>query len=179
MTSTVKYRFLSEKDISRNLFACFVRKQIVTDCWRKIDGNWIIRNNPFVDDWSEKDYSKLVNDLRDTVRQNGMVIGAFMREDLKGFAAVTATLFGKNKEYLDLPCIHVSQDARGQGIGRTLFEKAKEWAKTHGAKKLYISAHSSVETQAFYRVMGCVEAEEYNAEHVLQEPFDCQLELKL
>ena len=43
-------------------------------------------------------------------------------------------------------------------------------------RKLYISAHSAVETQSFYRAMGCVEAEAYCAEHVEREPFDCQLE---
>jgi len=48
-----------------------------------------------------------------------------------------------------------------------------------GAEKLYISAHSSVESQAFYRSMGCAEAEEYNARHVELEPCDCQLEYLL
>lgn len=52
-------------------------------------------------------------------------------------------------------------------------------AKAHRAKKLYISDHSAVESQAFYRAMGCVEAREYNEEHVLREPYDCQLEIEL
>ena len=77
---------------------------------------------------------------------------------------------------MDLSSIHVSEDMRGRGIGRELFRIAKNWAKQHGAKKLYISAHSAVESQAFYRAMGCVEAQEYNPEHVAKEPCDCQLE---
>ena len=56
---------------------------------------------------------------------------------------------------------------------------AKEWARKKGARKLYISAHSAVESQAFYRQMGCVEAELYNQSHVEKEPFDCQLEARL
>ena len=56
---------------------------------------------------------------------------------------------------------------------------AKEWAKKKGAGKLYISAHSSVESQAFYRAMGCMEAEVYNSKHVEEEPCDCQLECRL
>lgn len=32
---------------------------------------------------------------------------------------------------------------------------------------------------AFYRAMGCVEAEVYNRQHVEKEPYDCQLECKL
>ena len=62
------------------------------------------------------------------------------------------------------------------GIGRTLFDAAKEWARKNGAEKLYISAHSAVESQAFYKAMGCVEAKEYNQKHVEEEPYDCQLE---
>ena len=54
-----------------------------------------------------------------------------------------------------------------------------EWAKQKGAKKLYISAHSAVESQAFYKSMGCVEAEVYNKKHVEDEPYDCQLECDL
>ena len=86
---------------------------------------------------------------------------------------------GSRKEYLDLPCIHVSSDARGQGIGKRLFLIAAEWAKTRGAGKLYISAHSSVESQAVYRAMGCLEAAEYDAMHAEKEPIDCQMEYDL
>ena len=46
-------------------------------------------------------------------------------------------------------------------------------------KKLYISAHSAVESQAFYKKMGCVEAEEYDPAHTAAEPCDCQLEYLL
>ena len=65
---------------------------------------------------------------------------------------------------------------RGNGIGKYLFNHAKLWARKHGANKLYISSHSAVETQAFYKAMGCVEASVYNQAHVQNEPFDCQLE---
>ena len=68
---------------------------------------------------------------------------------------------------------------RGKGIGKRLFLAAGKWAKEHGAEKLYISAHSAVETQGFYRAMGCVEAQEYNQTHVEAEPYDCQLEYSL
>ena len=44
------------------------------------------------------------------------------------------------------------------GIGKKLFGICVEKAKTKGAKKLYISAHFSEETQSFYKKMGCVDA---------------------
>ena len=98
---------------------------------------------------------------------------------LKGFVSVELSLFGGEHRYMDLSSIHVSEDMRGTGIGKTLFQTAKKWAKEKGAGKLYISAHSAVESQAFYRKMGCVEAQLYHSKHVEAEPYDCQLECKV
>ena len=80
---------------------------------------------------------------------------------------------------MDLTNIHVSEDVRRRGIGKKLFEEATFWEKKQGAEKIYISAHSAVESQAFYKAMGCVEAKQYQQKHVEQEPFDCQLEYSL
>ena len=88
-------------------------------------------------------------------------------------------LLDTKKQYADLSCIHVSQDVRRMGIGSRLFENVIIFAKKLGAEKLYISAHSAVETQSFYKAMGCVEAAEYIKEHTQKEPFDCQLEYYL
>ena len=175
----ILYRPIEYSEMDIDLFASFVRRQIVGDCWRKVDGQWIIKSDPFIDDWSEDDYIFLVKCLRNTINTGGGVFGAFSSEKLKGFVSIEGILFGTEKQYADLSSIHVSQDMRGIGIGRKLFMEAKEYAKKCGAKKLYISAHSAVETQAFYKAMGCVEALEYNRQHVEKEPFDCQLEYTL
>ena len=98
---------------------------------------------------------------------------------LKGFASVESGLFGGEERYLDLSSMHVSADMRGRGIGAELFAAAAGWARAHGARKLYISAHSAVETQAFYAKLGCVDAARPEKGHVEREPFDCQLELRL
>lgn len=175
----IEYREIRECEIQRELFARFIRHQKVKDCWRRENGEWVIREDPFVDDWTEEDYQKLVLCLRNTASTGGFVYGAFQEGILKGFASVEAALFGGEQGYLDLSCIHVSEDMRGQGIGRALFLAAGNWARAHGGRKLYISAHSAVESQAFYRAMGCVEAQVYNQAHVEEEPHDCQLECRL
>lgn len=172
-------RVLSERELTVSLFADFHRHQQVTKCWRKVDGSWTVVDNPFVEDWGEQQYQYLVECLSNTLTSGGVVYGAFEEGMLKGFTSVEAEPFGSERQYLELTCIHVSEDCRGRGIGRSLMEAAKGWAKAHGGKKLYISAHSSVESQAFYRAMGCREAEEYSRIHVEKEPFDCQLELTL
>ena len=175
----VQYRTLRENELCRELFGGFIRHQVVTKCWRREKGEWVIREDPFIDDWTEADYQTLISCLKNTVSTGGVVYGAFIAGTLKGFASVEPDFMGKEGQYLDLSSIHVSEDARGTGIGRALFLMAKEWARARGAKKLYISAHSAVETQAFYRSMGCVEALEYDRRHVDREPFDCQMECVL
>ena len=175
----VQYRTLRENELCRELFGGFIRHQVVTKCWRREKGEWVIREDPFIDDWTEADYRTLISCLKNTVSTGGVVYGAFIAGMLKGFASVEPDFMGKEGQYLDLSSIHVSEDARGAGIGKALFLMAKEWARARGAKKLYISAHSAVETQAFYRSMGCVEALEYDRRHVDREPFDCQMECVL
>ena len=173
------YRILSEEEITRPLFSAFNRRRVVGDCLRRENGEWVVRPDPFIDDWSEADYEELIRCLKHTCRAGGLVRGAWVRGQLKGFVSVEAEPLGSRGQYLDLSSLHVSLDARRLGIGRALFAAAAQWAFEKGAEKLYISAHSAVESQAFYRSMGCVEAEEYNPEHVRKEPFDCQMECAL
>lgn len=175
----LSYRKLKPDEIERPLFQDFERRQIVTKCWRKEAGNWMIKDAPFIDDWSRQEYEELVRCLKHTAASGGLVCGAFSNGSLKGFVSVEGTPIGSTGQYLDLSSLHVSQDMRRHGIGRELFLRAKLFAKEKQAKKLYISAHSAVETQAFYRSMGCSDAIEYQREHVEKEPFDRQLECSL
>jgi len=172
----LQYRTLRADEICRALFASFIRRQNVTKCWRKENDAWVIRDAPFIDDWSERDYQTLIACLKHTVEAGGFVYAAFCDGLLKGFVSVEPILFGGEEQYLDLSSLHVSADKRGQGIGKALFLAARAWARSQGARKLYISSHSAVESQAFYRAMGCVEARVYNQAHVEAEPYDCQLE---
>lgn len=175
----INYREIKINELNIDLFHTFQRRQVVTNCWRKENNKWVIKNAPFIDDWGNDEYKELVRCLTNTIMTGGLVYGAFIEGELKGFVSVEGTLMGSDLQYMDLSSIHVSQDVRGQGIGKTLFSIAKGFAQKNNAKKLYISAHSAVETQVFYRAMGCREAKEYNAEHVKREPYDCQLECDL
>lgn len=175
----IEYRNLCENEIDADLFKNFIRHQVVTKCRRKENGKWVVVDAPFIDDWSKQDYEVLVSCLKNTIISGGLVYAAFYNEKLKGFVSVESGLFGGCNKYLDLSSIHVSEDMRNQGIGAALFIAAKKWAKKHGADKLYISAHSAIESQEFYKKMGCAEAKEYNQEHVDKEPYDCQLECEL
>lgn len=172
-------RTVREEEIAPALFRHFIRHQVVTKCWRKEKGDWVVRDIPFIDDWNKEAYEELVSCLKHTVRTGGFLCGAFQNGQLKGFVSVESGFLDGPCRYMDLSSIHVSEDVRGQGIGSRLFYAAKQWARGQGGEALYISAHSSVESQAFYKRMGCAEARQYQAEHVEKEPYDCQLECML
>ena len=174
-----EYRNLQAEEVERSLFDDFIRRQIVRKCFRKEQEKWVIKDDPFIDDWSEEDYRELILHLRSVISDGGFVKGAFYRGRLKGFVSVDAQPLGTHFEYLDLTNIHVSEDMRGKGIGKQLFLDAACWAREKDAEKLYISAHSAAESQAFYTAMGCRQAEYYHQAHVEAEPFDCQLEYLL
>lgn len=125
----IQYRILQEKDIDRELLRAFTRRQVVDQCLRRENGAWVVRSDPFIDDWTEEDYQTLINCLRNTVRTGGYVCGAFSDGQLKGFVSVENGVFGGENRYLDLSSLHVSADMRRAGIGKALFRAAREWAR--------------------------------------------------
>lgn len=98
----MKYRSLQENEINRELFRDFIRRQVVTKCWRRKNGEWLIKDEPFIDDWTEQDYEVLIECLKRTVGTGGLIHGAFYEERLKGFVAVLPEIFGGENKYIDL-----------------------------------------------------------------------------
>lgn len=173
------YREVLPRELGTALFDGFDRYQRVTRCWRKEAGDWVLKDIAFTEQWSPEDYMYLVDCLKNTLRTGGAVLGAFESGVLKGFASVEAPPLGSRGQYRQLSSLHVSHGLRGRGIGRRLFLGACRKARELGGEKLYISSHSAEETQAFYKAMGCREAEEYDPRLAAAEPCDCQLEKDL
>lgn len=176
------YREIRKEELSRSLFAHFHRRQVVTDCLRREEEGWAVKPAPFVDDWSEEDYAFLVECLKGTITKGGAVFGAFLEQEqevLKGFASVEGVPMGSRGQYRDLTYLHVSEDMRGRGMGRKLFFTACQRALELGGEKLYIASHPAMETQLFYRMLGCTEAKEIVKKHLEEEPNGIQLEKKL
>lgn len=171
-----KIKEIKRKDLTVELFAHFNRYQEVKRCWRKEDGKWVLKDIAFTEQWGPEEYKYLVECLKHTIETKGKVYGAYEGDKLIGFCSIEHERFGSGKQYAELSSLHVSYEKRGMGVGKQLFEAARSVAASFDAKKLYISSHSSEETQAFYKAMGCIEAEEYNQKAVEKEPCDCQLE---
>ena len=131
------------------------------------------------ENWSQAQCRETAEDVTHSISLDQTGFGAFDGERIIGFATVSHRVFGAAARYVQLVCFQISEEYRRQGIGRKLFSLACEEARRLGADKLYISAHSSKESQAAYRALGCSFAEEINAELAAAEPFDVQMEYKL
>jgi hypothetical protein len=62
----MEYRKLTADEIKIDLFKDFIRHQKVTKCWRKVEGEWVIKDIEFIDDWTEKEYSLQTGYLKNT-----------------------------------------------------------------------------------------------------------------
>lgn len=176
MESRISYKMLKRTDITDDFLNSFNRHQETKMVRYLEDGEFKTKDDSFIDDWSAAKKKLVIEELKLCVTNNGIVAGAYEGMKLVGFASVESERFGSNLQYVELPYIHVSSETRGLGVGKKLFEICCKESKKLGAAKLYIAAHPSIESQAFYEAVGCRHAKEINMEIVKREPLDIQLE---
>ena len=179
MGMNYQYKRLDNSNFTGHSLDDFVRHQTVTECWRKIAGDWKLVPNIFEENWSQEQCREIAKDVAHHINLDQTGFGAFADERIIGFATVSHRLFGAAARYVQLVCFQISEEYRRQGIGRKLFSMVCEEARRLGADKLYISAHSSKESQAAYRALGCTPAEEVDEGLTATEPFDVQMEYRL
>ncbi|WP_240546070.1 GNAT family N-acetyltransferase [Paenibacillus artemisiicola] len=167
------------EEVFTEMLDSFERFQITTKVLFNDKGTWIETEDSFEDNWTLQRKRQIVEHFRDAIKNGGAVVIAKQGADLVGFAVIEAVPFGCESIYRELSFLHVTRSVRGRKAGEQLFLKAKEVAKLLGAEKLYIGAHPSVETQHFYRKMGCVQAVEINEFIYKREIRDIQLEVTL
>ena len=174
-----QYRRLDNNNFTGHSLDDFIRHQTVTACWRKINNDWKLVPNVYEENWSLVQCREIAEDVVHHINLDQTGFGAFDGERIIGFATISHRIFGTAARHVELVCFQISEEYRRQGIGRKLFSLACEEARRLGADKLYISAHSSKESQAAYRALGCSFAEEINEELAAAEPFDVQMEYRL
>jgi serine/threonine-protein kinase len=176
----IEYKRLDLSDLSPDMLKSFHRYKEVKKSWRKIDGEWVLIDNPYIEDWDDDFKNKIITeDFPQAIKSGGAVFGAYDDGKLIGFFALDGNLIGSEKQYAWLVLCHVSAEYRHHGIGKKLFNLAVEVARGLGTPKMYISANSSEESQAFYRAVGCVHAEEIIPELFEAEPYDVHMEYLL
>lgn len=172
----ITYQRLTGSNFDCRSLDTFRRHQCITECWRKIGESWRLVPMVFEESWDIATCREIAADVAAHMQSDQSAFGAFAGEELVGFITVSHKIFGTAHRYAELVCFQVSEPWRGQGIGKALFHLAAGELQAIGAERLYISAHSSRETQAAYQALGCVLAEEINWDIAKGEPFDVQLE---
>ncbi|MBY6037514.1 GNAT family N-acetyltransferase [Fictibacillus nanhaiensis] len=167
---------LNVDDLHEDFLEKFDRYQVTNQVWFNDNNKYKVKADHFTEQWDTQKKEFVTESLRKCVNRGGVVIGIFHDKQLTGFANVENTLFGSKKEYVEMSYIHVSYEHRGLGMGKSLFKACCDEALILGAKKLYIAAHPSIETQAFYHSVGCRPALEINQDILDKEPLDIQLE---
>lgn len=165
-------------ELGPDFLAGFVRNQQVTECWRHTESGWQLVPCVFTEDWDAARLRREAAELMALSRAGKPAFVACAGEAVVGYVSLGERL-GSRQQYMELLSFHTSEPWRGRGVGRLLFDAACAAARAAGAEKLYISAHSSKESQAAYRALGCDHAQEIDAAHVEAEPCDVQLEYDL
>lgn len=172
----INYRLLNEHNFNMNSLDNFKRYQEVYECWRYTDNGYSLLPVKYTEDWNLLELRELSARIIEGIKNGNVALGAFLNDEVIGFAYIDKTPFGSKNQYIDLAEFYISTPYRNQGIGKILFNMAAQKAKQLGASKLYISAHSAKESISAYRSYGCTFAEEINETLSNKEPFDLQLE---
>ena len=170
---------LTMDNFGQNSLDRFIRHQVVSECWRCVDGRWGLYPIAFTEEWSLEKCREIACEMARQLREELVGFGAFEDGLLVGYITLSRKTLGTRGQYRQLVAFQVSREHRGRGIGRQLFTRLCREAKQMGTQRLYISAHSSRESQAAYRALGCVHAQEVIPAIAREEPFDVQMEYVL
>lgn len=133
--------------------------------------------------WSPDSKPVYAPALEDCYDRNGFFWGYFSsdedRDILKAVAVLDPKWLKNREKTLQLKFLHIDRTLRKQGLGRKLFDKIAEHARSMGAKTLYISASETKNTVDFYMHLGCRISRFPDPELLELEPEDIHLEFKL
>jgi predicted N-acetyltransferase YhbS len=152
------------------------RCEVIENIYYLEDGELVLREEYYdMQGWPPGEAEQYTPILLDCFDRGGTFYGAFENGELVGVVVLESKFIGKDEDQLQLVFLQVSRDFRGNGLGRTLFEKAVKRARELNAKALYVSATPSENTINFYRRMGCVVTEDVDPELFALEPEDIHL----
>ncbi|WP_346905839.1 GNAT family N-acetyltransferase [Clostridium sp.] len=171
------YKELKITDLVPELLKDFDRHEKIYRAWRlREDGSEYLKDIYYEENWDNNDLLSICNELKSTLEKGGSVFAAFDESKLVGFASLENEFFGSKNQYIQLSNLHITNNYRHKGIGKTLFNMCTHKARELKARKIYISASSCENAQNFYRGIDCVLTKEVNKKLYNLEPFDCHME---
>lgn len=118
--------------------------------------------------------------LKDCFRRGGFFLGGFDAAGrLRAVVVLDPKWIGRSRNTVQLSFLHIDKACRKRGVGRILFEKAVERARSLGAERVYVSACESKNAVDFYRHMGCRLTDDLDEELFQREPKDIHMDFLL
>lgn len=165
----IKIDLLSRDNFNEFSLDCYKRRQEVKRVYRKNCDEYHLVDKLYIEDWSLDEKRRIAAAISNPEHITYVALNG---RQVIGFISLKNKLYGK---FCILDYLHVSEDYRGQGIGRKLFNLGKQEAEKNGAEAIYISACSAEETVAFYRAMGAELTDNPIKELYENEPYDLQM----
>ena len=157
------------------------RSEIIENVYYLRDGQLVLEREHYdMQGWPPNEAEHYTPILTACFDRGGTFWGAFKDDGrIIGVSILESKFIGSKRDTLQLKFLHVSHEARRQGMGTKLFNLAVEKAKSLGASKLYISATPSENTINYYMRLGCALASEIDPELFALEPEDIHLEFQI
>lgn len=172
----IRYVDATLDDLQPGFLKEYRRRQEVRMIAVHQDGEIVQKPHDYVHDWGASKRMTIEQEIRATLVDGGYVTLAYEGDTVVGFASLDASWYPHR--VLNMPLCHVSEPARGKGVGRTLFARIVAEAGRRDADKLYVSSHPDIHTVQFYQRQGCVLTTPIP--HLFeQEPNDIHMERKL
>ena len=156
------------------------RSEVIDKVHHHENGELVLKDEHYnVTGWHPDQIKKDSDVLLDCFDAGGSFLGAFASNELVGVCVLESRFLHRSSDQLQLKFLHVSRRHRGSGLGRELFQKAADKARSSGASSLYISATPSENAVRFYQSLGCSLIKQPDPELFALEPEDIHMELLL
>lgn len=156
------------------------RREVIDNVYYLVESQLVLKPEHYdVQGWPPGEPELYTAFMLDCFDRGGWLYGLFDGDRLVAAVVLESKFIGPRKDLLQLKALHVSCDYRNQGLGRYLFELAKEKARSLGAKGLYISATPSEHTINFYLRLGCAVTLTPDPDLFALEPEDIHLECSI
>lgn len=174
------------EEITDDWLDSFERYQESTQWYYYQGDELVLGEESFVDDWDLEEKREKAAFIRQSLTEGAALIAAFRtpegpeKADAKSQcpAGFTLVLRPVREGYAELSKLHVGKSMRHKGLGRVLFAEAKRAAKNMGAQWLFMATNPAMETQEFYKAVGCEDGRDLLDWYTLEYQTDLVLKCK-
>lgn len=103
---------------------------------------------------TEEEIQKAITNLKNNLHDNSKRFLLKVDNQYVGILRIRKTKYDKYSDYGELGALYLLDSAKGKGLGKILFEKAKEELKHQGYQKMIIGCLTKNPANEFYKHLG-------------------------